>query len=750
MTGRTTQAAFSCARPGVLGLALLAHAAAAESTFETVVGASPELDDAQTQAKSNVSKEDLERRLPRSAPDALRYEPGVFVQQTAHGQGSAFLRGLTGQQTVLLFDGIRLNNATWRQGPNQYFFTLDARALDAIEVQRGGASTRWGSDALGGVLHARPLEPGAAGDGSRLGARLLARGTTADAEWGGRAQLDAATRWGAVDVAFLGGVGARRVGLLQGPAVLNPNPATSAGPLPWVPRYAEYDPTRPLDGQLPALRTQLGTGFDEVAGDGRLVLRLERLKVTAAAYVYRQTNAPRTDQCPPPAAPSSECFTYEEQYRHLASLSLEGRPSFLDEARAVLSWQQQRERRRLDLTAANQVARGVDVVNTLGLAAVGARQLGALHLRVGLDQYVDLVGSAAQHAYTDTGDVVVDSRGQYLDGSAYGTGGAWAEGVLKPLERVSLRGGVRLAWNAASAPADPASGSAAVARAWVPLVGHVGVDVRPVRPLTLFLDLDRSYRAPNLNDLTARQQTGPGFQFENPALRPEVAYSAELGARVRLPWLQADAWVFQTLLDGAVLKVSQPLSACPPDAPECRGSWSRLKLENAPALSQLRGAEAAARVTVPGNLQLRSTISYTWSDGPRVGVPGYEAPDAVGERVPLSRTPPLNGTAELDWSPWKGVHVGAALQWAASQDRLALADYTDGRLPKYGTPAFAVVHLRASARLFDDRVFASLILENVFDTPWRFHGSSVNGPGRGLLLQLELGHLFRFVPRPKG
>ena len=28
------------------------------------------------------------------------------MQQSAHGQGSAYLRGLTGQQTVLLFDGI--------------------------------------------------------------------------------------------------------------------------------------------------------------------------------------------------------------------------------------------------------------------------------------------------------------------------------------------------------------------------------------------------------------------------------------------------------------------------------------------------------------------------------------------------------------------------------------------------------------------------------------------------------------------
>ena len=103
----------------------------------------------------------------------------------------------------------------------------------------------------------------------------------------------------------------------------------------------------------------------------------------------------------------------------------------------------------------------------------------------------------------------------------------------------------------------------------------------------------------------------------------------------------------------------------------------------------------------------------------------------LGERVPLSRIPPLNGTVEL-----VSVHaigeISAALRWAAEQDRLAIADYSDGRIPKYGTPGFAVLDLRASARIERD-LSVSVVLENVFDSPYRYHGSSINGPGRGVI-----------------
>ncbi len=717
----------------VLGLALPSpRPVAADDIFETVIRAGGSDRLPAESASSTVTRADLDRRQPRSAPDALRYEPGVFVQQTAHGQGSAFIRGLTGQQTLLLFDGIRLNNSTFRQGPNQYFFTVDSRSIEAIEIVRGGSSTRFGSDALGGMIQALPIEPRLPEPGQerRFSPSFLTRLTSADGEVGGRAELHAAlrTRTG-LTLAFFGGIGGRHVDRLQsGGRVENPNPRTPLGLYPQVPRYAE-------DG-----RTQLGTGFAELTADARLVLGLgPRHRLTLASYHYLQLDAPRTDQCAPPTAPPDVCLTYEQQLRHLSYLAWDAQLTGLTEKlRLTLSYQQQHERQRYDDPSVLVRLLGVDEVQTLGLTAAARSRPFALAATVGLqlhyggDMYIDWLASRAERTYTDNGVTQPLSRGQYIDGSSYLYGGSYVDGELRLPGRFLLRAGGRVSYLRAQAAADPQSGTQAFDLEWAPLVGRVGIEWRPLGVLSLRGNVDHSFRAPNLNDLTARQQTGPGFQFENAALRPERATTFELGVLLNQRYIVAELWAFQTLLSDAVLKVSRRSGDCPPETPQCQGSWTRFQLHNAPASSELRGIESALRLRLPLHLSLRGTLAYTWGEGPRVGelaqgVYGV----ALGERVPLSRIPPLNGTVELLASHQIG-ELSAALRWAAPQDRLAIADYSDGRIPKYGTPGFAVLDLRASARIEQD-LSVGVVLENVFDSPYRYHGSSINGPGRGVL-----------------
>lgn len=99
--------------------------------------------------------DDLDRQIGRTALDRMNYAPGVFVQRTAPNQASPFVRGLTGEQALLMFDGIRLSHAFMRPGPNQYAATVPDTGLSSIDVILGSSSTVNGSDGLTGALDFR-------------------------------------------------------------------------------------------------------------------------------------------------------------------------------------------------------------------------------------------------------------------------------------------------------------------------------------------------------------------------------------------------------------------------------------------------------------------------------------------------------------------------------------------------------------------------------------------------------------------
>ena len=104
-------------------------------------------------AMSVATKEEIRRRSPVTADAILREETGVQLQKTTYGQGSPIIRGLTGYHTLIMIDGVRLNNSTFRSGPNQYMATVDPGYVERIELVRGPGSVLYGSSAMGGVIN---------------------------------------------------------------------------------------------------------------------------------------------------------------------------------------------------------------------------------------------------------------------------------------------------------------------------------------------------------------------------------------------------------------------------------------------------------------------------------------------------------------------------------------------------------------------------------------------------------------------
>ncbi len=100
-----------------------------------------------------INTNESDKRVSRTLPESLIGVPGVFIQKTNHGGGSPFIRGLTGNQTLLMVDGVRLNNSISRYGPNQYLTLVDNLIVEKIEVVKGTGSVQYGSDALTGVIN---------------------------------------------------------------------------------------------------------------------------------------------------------------------------------------------------------------------------------------------------------------------------------------------------------------------------------------------------------------------------------------------------------------------------------------------------------------------------------------------------------------------------------------------------------------------------------------------------------------------
>lgn len=118
--------------------------------------------DATPATVSVIERSGLDRTLARDLRDALRYEPGVSIENgaTRFGLGNISIRGLEGNRVVMLQDGIRLPDG-YRVGSfsSASRNPFDLALLSRIEILRGPGSALYGSDALAGVVSMSTLDP---------------------------------------------------------------------------------------------------------------------------------------------------------------------------------------------------------------------------------------------------------------------------------------------------------------------------------------------------------------------------------------------------------------------------------------------------------------------------------------------------------------------------------------------------------------------------------------------------------------
>lgn len=148
---------------GAIALAILPTTAFAQNADEDIVVTASGFEQprAETgQAITVIDEKRLEELQAVSITDALQTVPGIAIAKRGPvgSQTGVFLRGGNGSQTLVLVDGVRINDPS---SPNAAFDfgALLTGNFGRVEILRGPNSIIWGSQAIGGVINVQSVAP---------------------------------------------------------------------------------------------------------------------------------------------------------------------------------------------------------------------------------------------------------------------------------------------------------------------------------------------------------------------------------------------------------------------------------------------------------------------------------------------------------------------------------------------------------------------------------------------------------------
>ncbi len=637
----------------------------------------------------------------RTTADALEGLPSVMVQKTSLGQTSPFLRGFTGYRTLCLVDGVRLNHAAFRSGPNQYWNTVDPLSIARYELVMGPGSVLYGSDAIGGVLNAlTPSVPDWTGEPA-WERRLYYRGASAERSHIGRVDVGArrTDRFG-----LRGGYSRKHFGDLRG--------GKDVG-------------------------KQSHTGYDEQAGDFKAVWQSgDRWTATLGHQSVRQDDAWRTHRTVHGidwrglTRGDDYVNTFDQgrdlTYARVRSDNLSG-PFSAAEATISRHFHQEDNRRvKADQTIQTQ---GFEVESWGGnFQAISENSVG--QGVVGVDGYRDGVSSYGRKYDAQGVLKQTEIQGPLADDGSYTLLALFAQGNMPFAEdRLEAQMGLRFTYAEADAGhmRDPQTGGATSLRNdWQAAVGSLKLlaALAPERRHVAYASVSQGFRAPTLHDLSSFDVARSGeIEIAAPSLDPERFVSYEVGLKQQGTRAAFQAACYYTVVENMI--VPAPTGRMQDDMVEV--------MKRNAGEGYVQGVELSSSVRLTAQWSVR--FNAAWQDGEVETYPaGSTGPK---DREYVSRLMPPAARIGVRWDAPNGRYWGEALADAAARaDKLSAADARDTqRIPPGGTPGYVVGTVRAGFRL-TDRFETTLAVENVADKDYRVHGSGINEPGRNILLTM--------------
>lgn len=614
--------------------------------------------------------------------DALASGLGTYVQQTTPGQGAVIVRGLKGSAVLHMVDGMRLNNAIFRDAPTQYLALVPAIAVDRIEVVRGTQSSLYGSDAVGGVVQIVTRRPRIETQEFGTNGEFSASFNSGELAKSIGARIDAGTKQLATSVSV--------------EHINTGNRYTGSG-------------------------ERIGpSGYESNAA--RIAVAVTPTDVDSWLFDLQWLNqpaTPRIDELIPgflQTQPSSSEFLFAPNERIFAHTNYTRSDGFLDANWSIdMGWQRivdDRIARDFESPLRSSESNQSDLYG-ITMSAFGTSSM--YSWIVGAEYYYDVVSSTRSEENIVTGEIQSLSP-RFPDKSNIRQAAVYGRIDWQIATRHTLGIGLRYSGLDIRVKDTPSTDATSVDAS--DPSGEIGYIFSASEAWQVLANLGRGFRAPNIFDLgTLGNRPGNRFNIPTASLQSERVVHSDIGVRYGAESLKFEVFLYELRYDDRITSVFTGEVT-----PEGRDIVQSANVSR----SQIHGVEAGFSIDLTERLTLNAILNYAKGSQKVAG--------ATNE--PADRIPPLNGALKMTFDSGSNWHIQGWVKFADDQRRLSARDVRDPRIDPSGTDGWGVVgaELRIDTR---NHWHVSFAAQNLFDSEYRTHGSGLDSPGRSLSLRVR-------------
>jgi hemoglobin/transferrin/lactoferrin receptor protein len=679
---------------------------------------------------TTVLKRVVELQNPQTTADLLGISDEVFVQKSQLGGGSPMIRGFATNRILIVVDGVRMNNAIYREGNIQNVISLDPSSLESTEVIFGPGATIYGSDAIGGVMDfhtKRALYT--TGKKLYIKADAFSRFSTADKEKTSHFDLNI----GSKKIAFLTSItysdfGNLRMGSFNNPDYVRPEYALNTGIKDTVVTNPDHD-------------AQIFSGYNQLNTLNKLRFKIsENTDIVFANHYSRLSNVPRYDRL---IQYKSGKLRYGEWYygpqvwmMNSLLMTVRKENKLFDES-AITAAQQSYEESRHDRSFGKSSRN--EQFDKVGILSANLDFDKKLHkgdqlIYYGIEYVFNDIKSTAQTLDILTWDHS-PAASRYPDGkNRYNSVSVYAGYKNNLSEKLTLNTGVR--YNYVTLNSTIIDNSfynvpfTELSMKNDALTGAAGIVVRPSETTQINLNASTGFRAPNLDDAGKIFDPVPGVVVvPNPDLKPEYAFNFDLGISKDLEdILHIDLTGFYTWLNNAMVRHDFLFNG--EDSIIYNGELCKVQAITNASYARVYGTQINLLANITGWLSIKSVLNIT-KGTEKGGIPLRHAAPVFGSTHLIYTSSKL--TADL-YANYNGPRKYEDMAPSETEKPYMYAKDENGNP---WSPRWFTLNLKVSYNVMKWGIINAGV-ENILDNRYRPYSSGIVASGRNFIFSLRV------------